>query len=154
MDKKLREMEEEQRKLLREMEQLKKESGIGKKPKHEKNILIEFLVGLVLLGVGLFWIFQSVSVTSSFGGFMRFGGFYAPNGTVIIPLLIGIIMLFLMERKVFGWIVTAIGIAVILIAIIMSVHLRFNGGSLYNYILMFGFTGVGGGLVIKSLFKK
>lgn len=63
-------------------------------------------------------------------------------------------MLFVMEKKIFGWIVTGIGTAIILIAVITSVRLHFSGGNLFNYVLMFGFTAVGGGLVLKSLFKK
>lgn len=63
-------------------------------------------------------------------------------------------MLFIMEKKIFGWIVTGIGIAIILVSIITSVHLHFYGANLFEYILMFGFTVVGGGLVLKNLFKK
>ncbi len=152
MDKKLKKLEEEQRRLMNEIDNMKntnKHNSAG-----SSGSLLQFVIGLVLLGAGLFWIFQSVHVSSSFGSFYHIGSWAAPNGTIIIPLLIGIVMLFLMERKIFGWIVTGIGIAIILIAVITSVRLYFTGGNLFNYILMFGFTAVGGGLVLKNLFKK
>ncbi len=149
MDKKLKQLEEEQKQLLRQIE-----SGKSYTPKKQKNELLQFFIGLLLLGGGLFWIFQSVKVSTTWGSFYRLGGFSVPNGAVIIPLLIGIVMLFLMDRKIFGWIVTAIGILVILITIIMSVRLYFVSTSLYEYVLMFGAVAVGSGLVLKALFKK
>ncbi len=150
MDKKLKQLEEEQRRLMEEIDRMN-----GNKPKKSSSgSLLQFVIGLILLGVGLFWIFQSVRVTSGFSSFLSFGGWSIPNGTVVIPLLIGIIMLFVMDKKIYGWIVTGIGLAIILIAIITSVRLHFYGGNLFNYILMFGFALVGGALVLKNLFKK
>lgn len=156
MDKKLRQLEEEQRRL---MEQIEKNDRKIYPERYEssgkKNYLLEFFIGLLLLGGGLFWIFQSVRVTTSWGGyFYRLGGFGIPNGVIIIPLLIGIIMLFMMKRKIFGWIVTSIGILAILISIITSVSLHFISQSLFSYILMFGFVAVGAALVIRALFAK
>ncbi len=151
MDRKLKKLEEEQRRLMNEINDL---NSSKKSSSSNSGSLLQFVIGLVLLGAGLFWIFQSVHVSSSFGTFYRIGSWAAPNGTIIIPLLIGILMLFIMERKIFGWIVTGIGVAIILVAVITSVRLYFTGGNLFNYILMFGFTVVGGGLVLKNLFKK
>ncbi|MBQ8435558.1 MAG: hypothetical protein IJX24_06085 [Oscillospiraceae bacterium] len=150
MDKKLKKLEEEQRRLMKEIDNM---NGSSRK-KSSSGSLMQFLIGLILMGAGLFWIFQSVRVSTGYGSIYRIGGWGVPNGTIIIPLLIGIVMLFVMERKIFGWIVTGIGIAVILVGIITSVRLHFYGTSLFEYILMFGFTLVGGGLVLKNLFKK
>lgn len=140
-------MDKDLKKLLKETEG----SSSG-----SSGSLLQFLVGLILLGAGLFWIFQSVSVSTDYGyGYLfGIGGIHIPSGTVIIPLLAGILMLFLMEKKIYGWIVVAIGIVIILLSIILSVRLHFRGGSLFNYIMMFSLTLVGGGLVLKNLFKK
>ena len=140
-------MDKDLKKLLKESEG----SSSG-----SSGSLLQFLVGLILLGAGLFWIFQSVSVSTGYGyGYLfGIGDMHIPSSTVIIPLLIGILMLFLMEKKIYGWIVIAIGIVIILLSIIMSVRLHFRGGSLFNYIMMFSLTLVGGGLVLKNLFKK
>lgn len=150
MDKKLKKLEEEQRRLMKEIDRM----NSTQKSSSSSGSLMQFLIGLVLLGAGLFWIFESVHVSTGYGSVFRIGGWGIPNGTIIIPLLIGIVMLFVMERKIFGWVVTGIGIAVILVGIITSVRLSFYGTSLFEYILMFGFTLAGGGLVLKNLFKK
>lgn len=152
MDRKLKQLEEEQKRLMKEIESGKSKKSFSSSS--SSGNLLEFIIGLGLLAVGLFWIFQSVRVTSYYGTFYHFGGMNLPNGTIIIPFLIGIVMLFLMEKKVFGWIVVGLGVAIILISIITSVRLYFNGGNLFNYILMFGFTLVGGALVLKNLLKK
>lgn len=157
MDKKLKQLEEEQRRLMEQIEsnnkRLRTDYGTG--GSHEKNDLLAFFIGLLLLGGGLFWIFQSVRVTTSWGSyFYHIGSWGVPNGVIVIPLLIGIVMLFMMRRKIFGWIVVSIGILAILISIMSSVSLRFLSRSLFEYILMFGFVAVGAGLVLKSLFTK
>lgn len=144
MDRKLKKLEKEQRRLMKQI-------NYDNNPKKKSSpSFLQFLIGLIMLGAGLFWIFQSVYVTSSF----HIGGLTAPNGTIIIPLLIGIVMLFLMERKIYGIIIIAIGIVIILISIITSVRLFYHGGNLINHTMMFGLTAVGGGLVLKNLFKK
>ena len=150
MDRKLKKLEREQQRLMKEINS-GSDSG-----KSSSGSLWQFLVGIVLLGAGLFWIFQSVSVTTGYGygSLFGFGSLHVPSGTIVIPLLIGIVMLFLMEKKIYGGIVTAVGVVIILVGIITSVRLHFHGGNLFNYILMFGFTLVGGGLVLKNLFKK
>ena len=104
MDNRLRKLEEEQKKLMEEIDRNNKRISGKSDPKKEKNILMQFFIGLLLLGAGLFWIFQTVRVSTNWGYFYpSIGSFHIPNGTVIIPLLIGIVMLFLMEKKIFGW---------------------------------------------------
>ncbi|MGN0621234.1 MAG: hypothetical protein ACI4I9_05140 [Porcipelethomonas sp.] len=154
MDDKLRMLEEEQKRLMEEIDRNNRRISGKSTPKKEKNELLQFFIGLLLLGVGLFWVFQTVKVSTLWGSFYHIGGFSVPNGTVIIPLLIGIVMLFMMERKIFGWIVTALGVAIILLTVIMSVRLYFTTTSLFNYVMMFGFIAVGGALVLRALFKK
>lgn len=123
-------------------------------PKKSRGSLKQFILGMILLAVGLFWLFSSIRVTTGFGygGFFGLSGIHVPSGVVVVPLLIGIAMLFLMERKVFGFIVTAVGVAVIAVAVISSVHLYFMGQSLWSYILMLSFIIVGAALVLKNLF--
>ncbi len=152
MDNKLKELEAEKKRLMAEINKNNRRISSGNKGQ-EKSELLQFFIGLILLGVGLFWIFQSVTVTTMFSGF-HFGSWRVPDGTVIIPLLIGIVMLFVMRRKIFGWIVLAIGVLAILLAVMNSVRFHFTSTSLFEYIFMFGFVAVGGALVLKALFAK
>lgn len=76
-----------------------------KKPKHE---LMTFVAGIVMLVAGLFILSQKVIVSSSF--FSSFGGMSIwgariSSGMVVIPLIIGIVWMFMTDSfasKVFG----------------------------------------------------
>ncbi len=124
----------------------------------ERNQLLTFFCGLLMFAAGLFLIFQNTVVSSGYGaggyGFLHFGSFNLPNGMIMVPLIIGIAMLFLMDRKIFGWIVVAIGIIIILAAIISSVHIHWRTTSMYMFVIMFGLVAAGGGMMLKELFRK
>ncbi|MBR6579727.1 MAG: hypothetical protein IKK66_00325 [Ruminococcus sp.] len=122
-----------------------------------RNDLLEFFVGLLMLAAGVFMIFQNLNIESTwgYGGYMfSFGGFNLPNGTIFVPIFIGIVMLFLMERKIFGWIFVAVGLVIVLAAVLMSVRMHWRTTNAYMFVLMFGLTAAGGGLVLRQLFKK
>lgn len=127
------------------------------KQEKNRNDLLEFFVGMLMLAAGVFMIFQNLSIESTmgYGGYLfSIGSFNLPNGTIFIPLFIGIVMLFLMDRKFFGWLVIAVGLVIILAAVLMSVRMRWRTTSAYMFVIMFGLTAAGGGLVLRQLFKK
>ena len=142
-----------------ELEKAYKELKAFEKDSHKaRNELLTFFCGLLMFAAGLFLIFQNTLVSSGYGiggyGFLHFGSFNLPNGLIMVPLIIGIAMLFLMDRKIFGWIVVGIGIIIILAAIISSVHITWRTTNMYVFILMFGLTVAGGGMMLKELFRK
>ncbi len=123
--------------------------------KDDRNDLLLFFVGLLMLAGGLFMIFNNLSVTSSWGGsFWHIGSFSFPNGMVMFPLIVGIAMLFLMKRKIFGWVVLAVGVVIILLSVLLSTRIYWKTTSAYIFIIMFGLTAAGAGLVLRELFKK
>ena len=125
--------------------------------KNEGNRLLTFFIGLLMLGGGLFMIFQNIEVTSSwgFGGyFFRIGNIGLPNGLIMLPIIAGIAMLFLMDRKIFGWVVLSIGIIIVLLSVMMTTHLRWHTTNAYVFIVMFGLVAAGGGMVLRELFRR
>lgn len=121
----------------------------------DKNDLLQFFIGLLMLAAGLFMIFQNLEVRSSWGsGLWHIGSYSMPNGLVFLPIIISIVMLFIMERKVFGWIVFGIGIVIILVAILMSTSIRWKTTNAYIFIIMFGLAAAGGAMVLRQLLKK
>lgn len=117
------------------------------------NSLLSFFVGVLLLGAGLYMIANRISVSSSFG-WVRFGGLSIPFGLTTVPLIIGIIWMFVKPEAVIPKIVIVLGALFILVGIIMSVRLHFSYMTLYEYILMFGMTAAGTGLVLRTLFAS
>lgn len=136
------------------------ETGKSYQPKSNikgssNNELLEFFIGFLLLGGGIYWVLNSFEVSSGFGyGYYSFFGMRITGGVMLIPLLVGIGLLFFLDKKVIGGFISALGLLVILISLLSSLtfHARYN--SLYVYVLMFGMIAAGAGLLIKSLFKK
>lgn len=121
----------------------------------ESGDLMQFFIGLIMLAGGLYMVLQNINVTSSWGFFSyRIGFFQVSSGMVLLPSIIGILMLFMMEKRIFGWIVLSIGIAIILLSVFLTTHIYWKTTSAYNFIIMFGFVAAGAGLVIKQLFKQ
>ncbi len=119
--------------------------------------LFKFLIGLVMLGAGLFMVFNNVTVSSSWGTggyFFSFGSFNVTNGMIMLPILIGIGMLFFMKKRIYGWIVLSIGIVFVLLSVIMTTHIHWRSTSAYIFVIMFGLVAAGAGLVLKELFRK
>ncbi|MBQ9893836.1 MAG: hypothetical protein IJM38_00415 [Ruminococcus sp.] len=125
--------------------------------RNEGGDLLKFFVGLLMLGGGLFMIFNNLTVSSTWGGggyFFHIGSFHLPNGMIMLPMIAGIGMLFLMDRKIFGWIVLSIGIVIVLLSVLLTTRLHWRSTSAYVFVIMFGMVAAGAGMVLKELFRK
>ncbi len=117
--------------------------------------LLQFFMGFLLLGGGIYWVLNSFTVHSGWGvGYYSFFGMRISGGVMLIPLLVGIGLLFFMDKKVIGGCVSALGLLVILISLLSSLSFTAKYGSLYVYVLMFAMIAAGAGLLIRVLFKK
>lgn len=117
------------------------------------NDLLLFFIGILLLGAGLFMLSKRVMVHSSWFGW-SIGGFDLSSGTVTIPLIIGIIWYFVKPKSVVPKIIIVLGVIFIIATIIMSIRIHFVTTSLFDYILIFGMTGAGTGLLLRTVFRK
>ena len=113
-----------------------------------------FVLGVLCLGGGLFLIGQAVSVSTMWGRGLQLGNYNLPTGLVILPLLIGIGMLFYNHKGKAWKIVTGLGVLFILLAVIMSIQITVRRISLFDFILMFGSTVAGIGLLLRFWFYE
>lgn len=115
-----------------------------------------FLSGLGLFCLGVFLITQNTIVRTgfSFGGL--FGGYNPPFGMLLIPILIGIVMLFVMDgsKQIFGWLFVIGGILTVLLGILMGLQISFKPTTLYILMLMYGSVAAGIGLIIKGVIQS
>ncbi len=126
-----------------------------KKRSRNKNDLLMFFAGLLMFAGGVFMILQNIIVRTSWGtSFYHIGSWAVPNGMIMLPVLIGIVMLFVMDKKIFGWIVFGLGILFILLTIIMSVQISWKTSNAYMFLVMFGLAAAGGGMLMRVLFRK
>ena len=121
--------------------------------KDEGNPELELLIGIVLLAAGLFMLSKRVIVHT--GWYMwRIGNFNLSSGTVIIPLLIGIIWYFYNPKSFMSKVIIGLSIVFIVISIIMSVSLNFMATSMFDYVLILGMSAAGAGLILKGHFGR
>ena len=95
--------------------------------------LERFLLGLIMLIGGLYWLISKVRVTTGIWGF-GYGSYM--SGMIVIPFVIGIVWLIINHRSVIGKIITVIGAIALIFSIIASTRLYMVGTSLFTFILM------------------
>lgn len=126
------------------------------------NETLQFFMGFLLLGGGLYWLLNSFTVSAGRGlgfgaGMYSLFGMQISGGVMLIPLLLGIGLIFFLDgkKRFIGYSVAALGLLIIVISLLSSLqfHARY-GNTLYVYVLMFGMIFAGAGLLIKSTFKK
>jgi len=92
----------------------------------------EFLIGFVMACVGGYLLTNQVTVA---GSYWNFGGANT-FGITLLPMLIGVALLFWNGRSIAGWILTASGALFIFAGVIANLHIYFRPTSLFNTIVM------------------
>ena len=106
-----------------------------------------FLIGLAMMCVGGYLLTNQVLVTTGFWSF--YGG--NTFGITLIPLLIGVGLLFWSGRSVVGWILTLAGALFLFAGIIANLHVYFQPTSLFNTLIMLVLLFGGLGLIVRAL---
>ena len=107
----------------------------------------QFLAGVVMAAVGAYLLTQQVQVTTSYWHFWGANAF----GLTLLPLLVGVGMLFFNGRSIAGWLLTIVGCAIIFSGILMNMDIYFRQTSLFNTLVMLVLLAGGIGLVARSL---
>jgi uncharacterized protein len=129
------------------------ESGlgnVGEKPKGAGGTpggLGEFFAGLAMAAGGGYLLMNQVTVTT---GFWQLWGYNA-FGISLIPLLIGIAVVFFDGKSKLGWLLTAFGAIVIFLGIITNLTIFFRPTSLFNTLIILALIAGGLGLIVRSV---
>jgi hypothetical protein len=109
----------------------------------------EVLIGLLMMAIGVYIVFNHVTVHTSFWRF--FGSPGSSFGMTLLPLIGGIGVLFFNGKSVLGWLLTVGGIAVILVGVLLNMDIYFRPTTLWETVLMFGLIGGGIGVFARGL---
>ena len=109
-----------------------------------------FLLGLVMLLAGGYLLFDHVQVGGGFWHWRGFGGRGTSFGVTLIPLLIGIAILFVNGKSLVGRFLTGAGALVIFVGIIANLDIHFRQTSLFNTLVMLVLIVGGIGLIVRS----
>ncbi len=107
----------------------------------------QFFTGLIMAGIGTYLFLNQVEVTSSWGTLWGYNAF----GLSLVPMLIGVGLLFFNGKSVPGWILTALGFGIIVAGILMNMDIYFRRTTLYNTLFMLVLLAGGLGLLARSL---
>jgi hypothetical protein len=106
-----------------------------------------FLIGFALACAGGYLLSNQVTVGGSYWSFYGTNTF----GITLIPMLIGIGILFWSGRSIIGWMLTAGGALFILAGVLANMHIYFQPTSLFNTIVMLVLLIGGLGLIARAL---
>ena len=106
-----------------------------------------FFLGAAMVVAGGYLLLNQVTVTS---GFWQLWG-YDTFGLSLLPLIIGIGILFFNGRSAIGWLLTGIGAVIIFVGIVVHLRIFFQPTSLFNTLVMLALLAGGIGLVVQSL---
>lgn len=107
----------------------------------------QFVFGLGMVIAGGYLFLNRVTVVS---GYWQLWGYNA-FGLSLIPLLLGVGLLFFDGRSPVGWILTFGGVVIIIVGIIANLQIFFSPTSLTNTLIILGLLAAGLGLVARSL---
>jgi hypothetical protein len=102
---------------------------------------------LALAAAGGYLLTQQVVVTSGYWSLWGHNAF----GLTLIPLLLGVALLFFNGRSKVGWLLLIAGSVFLLAGILMNMEIYFRNTSLFNTLLMLILLFGGLGLIARSL---
>jgi len=107
----------------------------------------QFLIGVVMAVAGGYLLTSQVVVTSNQWRLWGYNSF----GLSLLPLLVGIGMLFFNGKSLLGWLLTIAGVVIILAGILMNLTIYFRATSLFNTLIMLILLAGGLGLIARAL---
>lgn len=109
-----------------------------------------FLLGTVMTVAGGYLLMQQVTVTSGFWTFYGYNAF----GLSLVPLLLGILLLFYSGKGILGWLLVIGGLTIIGAGILANLTIFFRPTSLFNTLVILVLFVGGLGLVGRSLLPR
>ena len=106
-----------------------------------------FVIGSVMACLGGYFLANQVTVVGSYWSFYGANTF----GLTLLPMLIGIGILFWNGRNILGWILAIAGALFIFAGVLANMHIYFQPTSLFNTLVMLVLFVGGIALVVRSL---
>lgn len=106
-----------------------------------------FLIGFAMACIGGYLLTNRVTVVGSYWSFYGTNTF----GITLLPMLIGVGLLFRNGRSIAGWLLTIAGALFILAGVIANLHIYFQPTSLFDTIVMLVLLAGGLGFIARSL---
>ena len=106
----------------------------------------QFFLGLAITGAGVAMFLHRVNVMSNFGSL--FGGH---AGLILVPLALGLALLFFSGKSLLGWLLTVGSLGAVLLALLSNLTLFFAPTSFFATVAMLTFMAIGVVMMARSL---
>jgi hypothetical protein len=117
-----------------------------------------FILGFLMMCVGLYLLLNSIVVTQWYGlgmGLFTFHVWGSPltitSGMILIPFVIGVGMIFFNARSIAGWAIAIASLASLVVGVIANIHFQFRSMTLFDLLCILVLTVGGAGLFLRSL---
>lgn len=117
-----------------------------------------FFIGLIMMSGGFYMLLNAITVTSSFGLGSRMYGFNAfgssmniTGGTVLIPFIFGVGLIFYNAKNILGWLLSIGSITALIFGVISSVRFSMRTMTSFDLIIILVLAIGGLGLFLRSL---
>jgi hypothetical protein len=110
-----------------------------------------FFLGIVMVLIGGYLLFNQVQVHGNYWNWRGIGGYGQSFGITLIPMLLGVGILFFNGKSFIGRVLAGGGLLLIVIGIIANLDIHFQRTSLFNTLVMLVCLIGGIGLVVRSV---
>ncbi|MBB1273467.1 MULTISPECIES: hypothetical protein [Psychromonas] len=117
-----------------------------------------FFIGLIMMCGGFYMLLNAITVSSNFGLSSRiynlhsFGsGIGITGGTIMIPFILGIGMIFYNAKNILGWLLAIGSITALIFGVISSIRFSLHSMSSFDLIVILVLAIGGLGLFLRSL---
>ena len=117
-----------------------------------------FFIGLIMMCGGFYFLLNAITVTTNFGLSSRLysvtalgTSFGITGGTVMLPFIFGIGLIFYNSRNILGWLLSIGSITALIFGVISSVRFSLRTMTSYDLIVILVLAVGGLGLFLRSL---
>ncbi|NQZ90754.1 MAG: hypothetical protein HRT97_00240 [Moritella sp.] len=117
-----------------------------------------FFIGLIMMCGGFYLLLNAITVTTNFGLSSRLysvnalgTSFSITGGTVMLPFIFGIGLIFYNSRNILGWLLSIGSITALIFGVISSVRFSLRTMTSYDLIVILVLAVGGLGLFLRSL---
>jgi len=118
----------------------------------------KFFIGFLMMCAGFYMLLHSIIVTERFGfatGMYHFAAFGSPvpvtSGMILIPLAIGVGIIFFDARKLVGWALAVGSLVALITGVIANLQFSFRAMSLFDILVILVLCVGGTGMFLHSL---
>jgi hypothetical protein len=101
---------------------------------------------------GGYLLLDSLRVVHGFGGTLfHLGGWGVTGGTILVPFIIGVAIIFYDSDRWYGWLLAAGSLLALILGAIVSVRFAFEGMTAFDLLVILVLLFGGIGLVLRSV---